>query len=136
MMVEALAEGDRSVQELGTLVDLPGNLLAHHLGVLEEAGLIDRRVSEGDRRRRYIVLRTGVFGDLLPPRVVALGTVLFVCSHNSARSQYAAGRWVQRTGLPAGSAGRDPAERVNPTAVRLALWFAIGRLIEGHEPLW
>jgi protein-tyrosine-phosphatase len=120
MMVEALAEGDRSVQELGTLVDLPGNLLAHHLGVLEEAGLIERRVSEGDRRRRYIVLRTGVFADLLPQGVVARGTVLFVCSHNSARSQFAAARWSQRTGLPAESAGRDPAERVNPTAVRLA----------------
>lgn len=120
VMVDALAAGDLSVQELGTLARLPGNLLAHHLGVLEEAGLIERRVSEGDRRRRYVTLRRGVFADLLPHGVVGAGRVLFVCSHNSARSQYAAGRWGQRTGLPAESAGLDPADRVNPTAVRLA----------------
>lgn len=120
MMVDALAHGDLSVQELGELVDLPGNLLAHHLGVLERAGLIERRVSEGDRRRRYVTLRRGVFADLVPTVDTGAGRVLFVCSHNSARSQYAAARWGQRTGMPAESAGSDPAERVNPTAVRLA----------------
>lgn len=118
-LVDLLAHGDLSVQELGRAVDLPGNLLAHHLDVLETAGVISRRVSEGDRRRRYIVLNRGPFADLLPSQVLS-GAVLFVCSHNSARSQYAAARWEQRTGIPAISAGSEPAEQVNPTAVRLA----------------
>ena len=35
---------------------MPSNLLAHHLKVLEEAGLISRHRSEGDRRRTYLRL--------------------------------------------------------------------------------
>ena len=45
---------------------------------------------------------------------------LFVCTHNSARSQLAAAIWQQRTGAPASSAGTHPAERVHPKAVRAA----------------
>lgn len=119
-MVDLLALGDLSVQELGEAVELPGNLLAHHLGVLESAGVISRRVSEGDRRRRYIVLDRETLSDLVVPRSVRPTSVLFVCSHNSARSQYAAGRWVQMTGSSALSAGVDPASRVNPMAVTVA----------------
>lgn len=119
-LVDLLLLGDLSVQELGRAVDLPGNLLAHHLDVLESAGLISRRVSEGDRRRRYIVLNHAVLSDLVPIKQPFLGEVLFVCSHNSARSQYAAARWEQVTGEPARSAGSEPSDRVNPTAVRVA----------------
>lgn len=119
-LVDLLTHGDLSVQELERQVDLPGNLLAHHLNVLEDAGLISRRVSEGDRRRRYVVLDREVFADLVPRQVMSPATVLFVCSHNSARSQYAAARWEQWTASRAASAGSDPAAAVNPTAVRLA----------------
>ncbi len=119
-MVDLLALGDLSVQELGEAVELPGNLLAHHLGVLESAGLISRRVSEGDRRRRYIVLDRDRLAEVLSPQIPRPASVLFVCSHNSARSQYAAGRWAQLTGARALSAGVDPASRVNPMAVTVA----------------
>lgn len=119
-LVDLLAMGDLSVRELGRAVELPGNLLAHHLDVLETAGVISRRVSEGDRRRRYIVLNHAALTDLVPTSRSVLGSVLFVCSHNSARSQYAAAKWEQVTGIPAGSAGSEPADRVNPTAVRIA----------------
>lgn len=119
-LVDLLAHGDLSVRELGLAVDMPGNLLAHHLQVLADAGVIERRVSEGDRRRRYMVLNRSVFEGLRPRSAPTPGSVLFVCSHNSARSQYAAARWEQLTGTPATSAGSEPSERVNPTAVRLA----------------
>ena len=34
----------------------PSNLMAHHLGVLEQAGMVRRIRSEGDRRRTYLQL--------------------------------------------------------------------------------
>ena len=57
-IAEALAVGDLSGKELAATFDLPTNLLAHHLGVMESAGLITRRRSEGDGRRSYVHLRT------------------------------------------------------------------------------
>src|SRR5450755_275347 len=56
-IIDQLTLGDASPGELGAVVDLPTNLLAHHLRVLEEAGLIRRVRSEGDRRRSYVQLR-------------------------------------------------------------------------------
>ena len=40
---------DRSSKELAVALDLPTNLLAHHLDLLEDVGLIERFVSAGDR---------------------------------------------------------------------------------------
>jgi protein-tyrosine-phosphatase len=57
---------------------------------------------------------------MVPRRRVAR-SVLFVCSHNSARSQYAAAAWRRRTGLGADSAGTHPARRVDPRAIAVAL---------------
>lgn len=51
-----------------------------------------------------------------PPR----GEMLFVCSHNSARSQLAAALWTARTGRRASSAGTRPAARVHRGAVAAA----------------
>jgi protein-tyrosine-phosphatase len=45
---------------------------------------------------------------------------LFLCSHNSARSQLAAALWTARTGLPATSAGTHPAPQVHRGAVAAA----------------
>ena len=53
-IVEDLSVTDRSPKDLGQLFDLPTNLLAHHLDVLESAGWIARFTSAGDRRRRYV----------------------------------------------------------------------------------
>ena len=119
-IVEELAASDRSPGELGRRFGLPTNLLAHHLDVLEEVGLIERFVSAGDRRRRYVRLRRQPLVDLGHSTAHPTGTVSFVCSHNSARSQLAAALWRDRTGENALSAGTDPAERVHPLAVAAA----------------
>jgi ArsR family transcriptional regulator, arsenate/arsenite/antimonite-responsive transcriptional repressor / arsenate reductase (thioredoxin) len=124
-IVDALRLGDRTFQELADGVGLRGNLAAHHLDVLESAGLIERRISEGDHRRRYIHLRPERLDVLATQPSLAPTSVLFVCSHNSARSQFAAARWQQRTGLLADSAGTEPAATVHPRAVSAARSFGL-----------
>jgi protein-tyrosine-phosphatase len=120
-LVDLLVSGDHTVGELAVATEMPGNLLAHHLDVLEAAGLVERRPSEGDRRRRYVILRRAVLDGLLPDRGSIDGAVVFVCSHNSARSQYAAAYWMAATGRGgAASAGNDPSETINSLAVRVA----------------
>jgi protein-tyrosine-phosphatase len=51
----------------------------------------------------------------LPP-----GRVLFVCTHNSARSQLAAALWRRRFSAEAESAGTHPAGEIHPGAVAAA----------------
>lgn len=46
--------------------------------------------------------------------------MLFLCSHNSARSQLAAVLWTARTGLRSSSAGTEPAARVHRGAMAAA----------------
>jgi protein-tyrosine-phosphatase/DNA-binding transcriptional ArsR family regulator len=119
-IVDHLTGSDRSPQELQDAVGLPSNLLAHHLDVLEAAGLIERSRSSGDGRRRYVHLVHDQL-DHLGPRVrPIIGPVLFVCTANSARSQLAAGLWTATTGAPAVSAGTHPADRVHPGALAAA----------------
>ncbi len=118
--------------ELRRLVGIESNLLAHHLDVLEETGLIERSRSSGDGRRRYIHLLSDALDGLVVGRPVGVGPVLFVCSANSARSQLAAALWRDLTGAPADSAGTDPAERVHPGAVAAAR--RAGLDLSGAEP--
>lgn len=120
LIVDQLAVGDRTVAELGELVGMGGNLLAHHLDVLDDAGLIDRHVSEGDHRRRYVSLRLEEVTTWASPFQPKVGNVVFVCTHNSARSQFAAALWQRVTGSDASSAGTEPAERVHPKAIQVA----------------
>jgi ArsR family transcriptional regulator, arsenate/arsenite/antimonite-responsive transcriptional repressor / arsenate reductase (thioredoxin) len=119
-IVEDLATSDRSPKELATRFSMPTNLLAHHLDVLEGVGLIERFVSAGDRRRRYVRLVRSPLDGLGLATARPAGRVLFVCSHNSARSQLAAALWTTRTGGVATSAGTHPADRVHPGAVAAA----------------
>jgi protein-tyrosine-phosphatase len=119
-IVDELIRSDRSPKELGGYFGLPTNLLAHHLDVLESAGLVERFVSAGDRRRRYVRLRHDAVDQLRLGAPRPPGRALFVCSHNSARSQLAAALWTARTGFSATSAGTHPAERVHPGAVHAA----------------
>ncbi|WP_256092947.1 arsenate-mycothiol transferase ArsC [Micromonospora aurantiaca (nom. illeg.)] len=49
-----------------------------------------------------------------------MGRVVFVCTHNSARSQLAAALWKRRTHGEAASAGTKPATRVHPRALAVA----------------
>src|SRR6478672_6544201 len=124
-IVDRLGPGDASPGELAYAVGLGSNLLAHHLKVLEEAGVIRRARSEGDRRRSYVQLRlddpvvwaaarAGIT-DRLP--ATGVPRVVFVCTANSARSQLAAARWNAISQVPAASAGTHPGLRVHPGAV-------------------
>jgi ArsR family transcriptional regulator, arsenate/arsenite/antimonite-responsive transcriptional repressor / arsenate reductase (thioredoxin) len=119
-IVDALVAGDRAPGELSRELGLATNLFAHHVKVLEEAGLIERRVSEGDHRRRYLVLRHAILRAAGVAPVVPPKRAVFVCTHNSARSQYAAAAYERITGAPAASAGTRPAARVHPLAVEVA----------------
>ena len=119
-IVDALSLGDASPGEIADDLEMPTNLVAHHVKVLAEAGLLERTRSEADRRRTYLRLRPDTLSLLTPPRRPDPARVVFVCTHNSARSQLAAALWADRTHRPAASAGTHPAQRVHPRAVRVA----------------
>ena len=93
-IVDLLGLADLAPGELGASLDIPTNLMAHHLQILEQAGLISRRRSEGDGRRTY-VLRTPACNRLLGAgsRLPRPRGVAFICSQNSARSQVAEHYW-------------------------------------------
>ena len=99
---------------------MDSNLMAYHLQVLVDAGLVERLASSGDRRRRYLRLRPEAMEALEPSSNTRALSVLFVCTHNSARSQLAAALWRRASGIPAQSAGTQPAAMVHPMAVRVA----------------
>lgn len=119
-MVDALSEGDAAPSELAAMLGMPSNLVAHHLRVLEEVGLVARRRSEADRRRTYLQLVPGVLDGLTTPVVRPTHRVLFVCTANSARSHLAAALWKQASPVPADSAGTHPATRIEPAAIDAA----------------
>ena len=119
-ITDLLAVGDAAPSELAAMVGMPSNLLAHHLHVLEQAGIITRRRSEGDRRRTYLQLVPGVLDSLRPPAARAALRVLFVCTANSARSHLAAALWRQASIVPAVSAGTHPAAAIDPGAIAAA----------------
>ncbi|MEU7172183.1 helix-turn-helix domain-containing protein [Micromonospora tulbaghiae] len=119
-IVDALTLGDASPGEIAHALDMPTNLVAHHVKVLTDAGLVARGRSEGDRRRTYLRLRPAALSALTPPPLAAAHRVVFVCTHNSARSQLAAALWKRRTNGDAASAGTRPAPRVHPRAVAVA----------------
>src|SRR5207302_5457828 len=89
-IVDLLKLGDASPTEVGRELGLPSNLLAHHLKLLEQAGMIERSRSEGDHRRTYLRLRPESLFGLVPAGLRTVPRVVFVCTHNSARSQLAA----------------------------------------------
>jgi ArsR family transcriptional regulator, arsenate/arsenite/antimonite-responsive transcriptional repressor / arsenate reductase (thioredoxin) len=123
-IVDLLAVGDHSPSELGVELGIASNLLAHHLKVLQEAGLVSRHRSDGDRRRTYLTLT----GDGLTSRArvgsmreaVQVRHVLFVCTANTARSHLAAALWRQASSVETSSAGTHPGERVHPGALATA----------------
>ena len=140
VLVTALAESDRRVQELVTLLARPQNLISYHLRLLREAQLVKERRSSADGRDVYYSLDLAHFrllfqesGLALHPALACVEPVepdlvgerpfriLFLCTHNSARSQLAegilratAGDWVSVF-----SAGSQPGS-VHPLAVRAA----------------
>ncbi len=67
-ITDTLLAGDASPSELAAMLAMPSNLLAHHLHVLEQAGIITRRRSDGDRRRTYLQLVPGALDSLARPQ--------------------------------------------------------------------
>jgi ArsR family transcriptional regulator, arsenate/arsenite/antimonite-responsive transcriptional repressor / arsenate reductase (thioredoxin) len=119
-IIKALRLSDQSPSSLGHWLGIGSNLVAHHLDVLEGVGLIERIPSSGDRRRRYVKLTDHALEDLFPAVPLFVKAILFVCTHNSARSPLAAALWNRKSVVRAESAGTHPADQVHPLAVEVA----------------
>jgi ArsR family transcriptional regulator, arsenate/arsenite/antimonite-responsive transcriptional repressor / arsenate reductase (thioredoxin) len=149
-LMMALALSDRRVQELVDLLQRPQNLISYHLRLLREGDLVTVRRSSADARDTYYSLDLNqvralylASGAALHPALAAtdqpemgvaeedLGgkrplRVLFLCTHNSARSQLAEGIMRSQAGaaVEVYSAGSEPDE-VHPLAIEAAAVLGI-----------
>lgn len=116
-VVDLLMVQDLSPDALAAALEVQGNLLAHHLKVLESAGVITRQHSQNDRRRTYVhLVEEALTGLVHQPAMLEAPRVVFVCTHNSARSVLADALWRSLSEVPSASAGTQPAAQVNPRA--------------------
>ena len=134
-LVRELAVSDYRVNELVERVEQPLNLVSYHLKQLRQGQLVTMRRSEADGRDNYYSLDLdhlrevfGAAGSAIHPAVVRADTsdqtlqhapsVLFVCTHNSARSQMAEGlmRHLSAGQIRVSSAGSEPAT-IHPDAI-------------------
>lgn len=139
-MVYALAKSDRRVSELVALLEEPQNLVSYHLRQLRGQEVVRERRSSADQRDVYYSLNLarlrgylsaaaeslhpglnpqepegeGSAADLLDPGL----RILFLCTHNSARSQIAEGllRRLSQGRIETFSAGTEPS-KVHPLAI-------------------
>jgi ArsR family transcriptional regulator, arsenate/arsenite/antimonite-responsive transcriptional repressor / arsenate reductase (thioredoxin) len=140
-LVEELAITDRRVNELGERAGEAQNLVSYHLAQLRRAGVVRERRSSADARDVYysldldglrFALGRSVEAVLPGLRVVEqkptigaphpdrLSRVLFLCTHNSARSQMAEAilRHEGEGRVEVASAGSDP-RGVHPLALQV-----------------
>ncbi len=133
----ALAESDLRVHEITQRLDQPQNLVSYHLQKLKQALLVAENHSQADARSIYYHLNSArvqnelqQVGKALMPMAVVLSTpkrlitdpirVLFICTHNSARSQMAEGllrAWGGKK-VQVFSAGNDP-KPIHPLAIQV-----------------
>lgn len=147
-LLSSLVLGDLRVHELVERLDRPQNLVSYHLRQLRDAGLVRERRSSQDGRDVYYSLDLPrlqtlytVTGERLHPALGAGGPVteaadgspearrrrvLFLCTHNSARSQMAEGilRSLAGERVEVFSAGSEPGS-VHPLAVRALMSMEI-----------
>jgi protein-tyrosine-phosphatase len=133
-IVDMLGLGDASPGEIGTQFGLPTNLVAHHLAVLQDAGLIERARSEGDARRTYVRLCPDRLTGSTGPAPLTPVRVVFVSTHKSARAQLAPALWKRRSPIPVTSAGTEPANAGHPRAIKTAKrhGLSLGRPCTAH----
>lgn len=135
-----LAESDLTVQELAEAVNQQMNTVSYHLKLMRDSGLVTTRQSDADGRDVYyhtnIVHIGHNYRDLailnLHPAMIDVSRVekpivpkirvLFLCTHNSARSQMAEGflrKLITEQGVDAHvfSAGSEPRD-IHPLAIR------------------
>ena len=150
-LLAALAVGDWRVQELVERVGRPMNVVSYHLAQLRRMSLVQERRSSADAREVYYSLdlermrdlyaASGaalhpLLGDCAPvePSVPAAPPVrvLFLCTHNSARSQMAEAllRQLGSTAVEVFSAGTE-VSTVHPLAI--AAMAGLGIDISGQR---
>jgi protein-tyrosine-phosphatase/DNA-binding transcriptional ArsR family regulator len=143
-MVALLARSDYSGQELVRLLQQPQNLVSYHLKLLAEQHVVQERRNNADERSIYyrvdmetLRLLYQTSGTALHPGLAVCdhheeedqetGTfpqtpirMLFLCTHNSARSQMAEGivRALTHGQIDVVSAGSHPTQ-LHPMAVRV-----------------
>ena len=136
-ILQVLANSDLTVQEITAVLGQPQNLVSFHLHKLHQAQLILEHQSIADARQVYYGLNFPMvdelfqsLGELLHPALanppmrdakkLENVRVLFLCTHNSARSQMAEGilRAQSHNQIQVFSAGTDPLA-VHPLAVRV-----------------
>jgi thioredoxin type arsenate reductase len=135
----ALAYSDYRVQELVSQLNQPANLVSYHLRKLREQHLVSERRSTADGRDVFYTLNLDrmsqlymATGEALHPALNPTESkpqankgvnppkrVLFLCTHNSARSQMAEGilRYYGGDRVEAFSAGNEPGQ-VKPEAIQ------------------
>lgn len=143
-LLKALTTSDYQVNELVAQLQQPLNLISYHLKKLRDDALVTTRRSEADGRDIYYSLDLSHLRQLYFEAGVALHPtislnlpsvdlsrlhglqVLFVCTHNSARSQMAEGLMRHLSGghIDVFSAGSHPTA-VHPDAVRTMNRFGI-----------
>ncbi len=141
-LLQALAESDRRVQELREILQKPQNLVSYHLRLLRDGNVVHERRSSADGRDVYYSLDLNAIrslyqlsGQALHPALGRDATpalapsttptdpvrVLFLCTHNSARSQLAEAILRAEGGdrVQVFSAGSEPGQ-VHPMAQRVS----------------
>jgi ArsR family transcriptional regulator, arsenate/arsenite/antimonite-responsive transcriptional repressor / arsenate reductase (thioredoxin) len=141
-IVMALAQSDRRVQELVQFLKQPPNLVSYHLKRLAALKLISQHRSAADHRDIYYTLDLEKLrlmylasGQALHPGLGPVDTdaqnwkdtapkqrprVLFLCTHNSARSQMAEAllRHLSARQVDVFSAGSEPTE-IHPLSLKV-----------------
>jgi len=138
----ALSRSDQRVEELVSQIKQPYNLVSYHLKRLRLQQLVTERRSSADARDIYYSLNLDQFRQLYleagqalhpgvsepvsapQPQSKTLSSspirVLFLCTHNSARSQMAEGllRELGRNKVEVFSAGSEPTS-IHPLAIKV-----------------